>query len=95
MNLDVYYCRDGSLLLVPDCFMPSLRAQHRYGHLRAAGSFAVEPGPRWTDLFDEIDRRSFARIVDARMAQDLLSSGAFHPNTSADGAEPAEVRSSP
>lgn len=77
MDLNVYCCMDGRLLLVPDCFAPSLRAQHRYGFLRLIGAVALDDSPHWRSVFDEIDERSYALVDDARAAEDLLASTAF------------------
>jgi hypothetical protein len=89
MDLNVYYCTDGRLLLVPDCFAPSLRAQHRYGFLRPIGAVAVDDSPRWKSVFDEIDERSYALVEDARMIDDLLASTGFRRTTDVVGTAPA------
>ena len=47
MDLNVYCCADGCLLLVPDCFAPSIRARHRYGPLRLMGAVSLDDIPRW------------------------------------------------
>jgi hypothetical protein len=77
MDLNVYRCADGCLLLVPDCFAPSIRARHRYGPLRLVGTVSLDETPRWRDTFDGIDERSFAVIEDAGAIGDVLSSATF------------------
>lgn len=77
MEFNVYACARGCLLLVPDCFAPSIRAQHRYGPLRQVGAVSLDDDPRWRDTFHRIDERSFAVVEDAGAIGDLLASATF------------------
>jgi hypothetical protein len=87
MDLNVYCCADGCLLLVPDCFAPSIRARHRYGPLRLMGAVSLDDIPRWHHAFDGIDEQSFAVVEDADAIRELLASATFQ--LTLDGFPPA------
>jgi len=79
MDVIVYGTRSSALLLVPDCFLPSNEAQHRYGPLQPRGQVSLADGLRteaWLKVAADIDRDAFALISKAA-ARQLL--GSDHP----------------
>jgi hypothetical protein len=49
MDVNIYCCADGALLLVPNCCQPSIEAVHLYGPLRMIGRLELDED----DLFGD------------------------------------------
>ena len=78
MDLNVYCCIDGRLLLVPDCCAPSIHAQHRYGPLSLVGTVALDDTPRWDNALARIDQHTYALVDDAGSIDEVLGNATFH-----------------
>ena len=69
MDMLIYTCADGALLLVPNCCQPSIEAQHLFGPLELVGDVELDE-----TLFDQqFDAQLFAHVNDATGIQRLLA----------------------
>jgi hypothetical protein len=78
MEMNIYCCADGALLLVPDCCQPSLEARHLYGPLRFIGSVELDDNDVFGDRFVAIEQHAFAYVPDPHGIDELLAAPTFH-----------------
>lgn len=84
MDIAVYRCKSGQLLLVPHCCLPSLTAEKDHGPLTTCGTThlvdhyaaEVEPPRPWRIVMQSLQRDTFA-VISAEDGVALLGPG--HP----------------
>lgn len=84
MDIAVYRCKSGQLLLVPHCCLPSLTAEKDHGLLTTCGTThlvdhyaaEVEPPRPWRIVMQSLQRDTFA-VISAEDGVALLGPG--HP----------------
>ena len=77
MEMHVYCCADGALLLVPACCQPSIEAQHLFGPFRLVGRIELDESAAPDDTFEGIEQHTYALVEDIAGIQDLLAKPTF------------------
>src|SRR5688572_22746188 len=77
MDVSVYCCADGALLLVPACCLPSMEARQLFGPLRLVGHVQLDESTAFRDRFGALEQYAFALIDDATGIEEVLAVPTF------------------